>query len=147
MPEIFEITYEAEPVGKARIEKQGLYYRFSCRCKLPDDGFYRVNVCYGTDHVDLGICVPMEELFGMDKKIPLRQIPEGTPSFLLRSNDWKPEEKVIEEADAELQMPMPTVGTFVPVAEDEPFEHLDELEGAVLETRDGEVGILLQNEQ
>ena len=173
MSETYEITYDAASVGTAQVKKQGLYLLLSCRCSLPDEGLYRIHACYGCDRMDLGICVPMGEVFGMDKKIPLKQIPEGTPSFFLLPKDWKPEEPVeiepavpvTDEAEApitdETELPVTaeaeefetseeeekvTLGTgetFIPVTEDEPFEYLDKLEGAHMEVHDGVSGIVI----
>ena len=58
----------------------------------------------------------------------------------------EPELPVQEEIMAE---PEPVAAeepeeTFIPVSEEEPFEHLDMLENAVLEVCDDEVGIILQ---
>ena len=157
MSETYEITYDTVPVGTAQVEKQGLYFLFSCRCRLPDEGLYRIHGCFGEDRVDLGICVPMGQLFGMDKKSPSRQIPEGIPYFQLLSKDWKPEvtEKVIAEtpvmaeaevtavAEVEENAELETEGTFIPVTEEGSFEYLDELEGAHMEIREGLSGIVL----
>ena len=165
MSETYEITYDTAPVGTVRVEKQGLYFLFSCRCRLPDESLYRIHGCYGDDRVDLGICVPMGQLFGMDKKIPTRQIPEGIPSFQLLPKDWKPEipeavepqepvavetevsalteEEETAMAETEEDVWMETAGTFIPVTEEEPFEYLDELEGAHMEVHDGVSGIVI----
>lgn len=165
MSETYEITYDTVPVGTVRVEKQGLYFLFSCRCRLPDEGLYRIHGCYGNDHVDLGICVPMGQQFGMDKKIPSRQIPEGIPVFCLLPKDWKPEvpetvesqepvsvetevsalteEEETAMAETEEDVQLETAGTFIPVAEEEPFEYLDELEDAHMEIREGLSGIVL----
>ena len=103
MAENYDITYDGASVGTAQWEKQGLYYRFSCRCNLPDEGLYRIHVLCGDKHVDLGICVPMEGAFGMDKKIPVKNIGSGEMTFRLLPKDWK-QMRIVYDAQPE-EMP------------------------------------------
>lgn len=156
MAETYDITFGASPVGTAQVEKQGLYYAFSCRCQLPDEGIYRIHVLCGEKYEDLGICIPLHGAFGMDKKIAAKNLPGGQMRFHLLPKDWKPEkdapvkepEKPMEDEGnetVEAIVPTETVEeTFVPVLEDEPFAYLDRLENAVMELREEQVGILLQ---
>lgn len=174
MAEIYDITYDGAIVGTAKMEKQGLYHVFSCRCRLPDDGLYRIHVFCGEKYEDLGICIPMGDTFGMDKKLAAKKLGEGPVSFALHPKDWKVEKSVIkpesipaeeevlpEEAyplqeemqpETENVLPEPeeeslqqTVDTacFIPVSEEEPFDHLDKLENAHMEIQDDVAGIIL----
>ena len=168
MAETYDITHEGAPVGSAQLEKQGLYCCFSCRCRLPDKGMYRIHVICGEPREDLGICIPMDGMFGTEKRIPRKRLEEGTPVFELVAKDWvpptsampepgespleketqpipEPEEPVFHE-EAQL-VPEFIEDTFIPVSEEEPFEHLDKLENAVMEIRDDQVGILLQKQE
>ena len=103
MEDTYEIQYHGEPVGHVRTQKQGLYLCFHCRCTLPDESMYRIHALGEAGREDLGICVPMDGSFGMDKKIPLKRLGEGGLTFQLVPKDWKPEETVIEP---EPQMPV-----------------------------------------
>lgn len=166
MDETYDITFESSPVGMAQMEKQGLYYRFVCRCRLPEEGLYRIHVIYGDKREDLGICVPVDGVFGMDKMVSAKRLGEGTPAFELVIKDWKPpEQKLVlnsEEAPIKEKLPVEEAKPgeenaweehtetpeenerkFVPVSEEEPFDYLDKLENAVLEVRDEEIGILI----
>ena len=100
MAETYDITFEAAPIGTARMEKQGLYYRFVCRCRLPEEGLYRIHVILGDKREDLGICVPVDGAFGMDKMISAKRLGEGTPAFELVIRDWQPPEQKKEPAMA-----------------------------------------------
>ena len=153
MAETYDIVYEGKPVGTAQVEKQGLYCTFSCRCRLPEEGFYRIHAVYADKREDLGICVPLGADFGMDKKISIKRLGEGKPSFELLPKDWQPE-PVVQEPESQIEE-MPTVeepiveteepigAMFVPVTEEEPFPYLEQLEHAVLEVREEEAGILI----
>ena len=174
MSDTYDIMFDESPVGKAQMEKQGLYILFSCRCRLPEDGLYRIHVICGENRLDLGICVPMESAFGMDKKVPVKHYGEGTPVFELLPKDWTPQPVVQEKAipeepvpeeqyqpeeetqpEAETVVPEPeegilkTVDTerFIPVSEEEPFDHLDKLENAHMEFRDDTPGTMIPMEE
>lgn len=121
----YEIRLGASPVGKATVEKQGLYYRFSCRCHISGEGMRRIVVTCGETREDLGICVPMEGAFGLEKKIPCKRIGEGTPEFCLLPK--------YPEAQ----------GKFIPVYPEEPFAYMSKLKGAFLEIQNGRMGIVI----
>ena len=153
MADTYEIQYEGKTAGSVRVEKQGLYHCFHCRCSLPDEGMYRIHVAAGDEREDLGICIPVEGKFGMDKKIPSKRLGNGTLRFLLVPKDWLPPEPAVEpEQPAEEEIftePEPaaeeeTGEHFVPVSEEEPFPQLSLLENAVLEVRDDQAGVLIQ---
>ena len=151
MADTYEIQYEGKTVGSVRTEKQGLYRCFHCRCSLPDEGMYRIHAVTGDNWEDLGICIPVEGKFGMDKKIPSKRLGEGGLTFRLVPKDWyppepvlEPEQPVAEEMSTEPFTAEETKVLFVPVSEEEPFEQLDMLEGAVMEVRDDQVGVLIQ---
>ena len=151
MAETYDVVYEGERVGTAQVEKQGLYCTFSCRCRLPEEGFYRIHAVYADKREDLGICVPLGAEFGMDKKISVKRLGEGEPSFELLPKNWQPElvvqEPQIEEVPIEeepiAETEEPAGAVFVPVTEEEPFPYLEQLEHGVLEVREAETGISL----
>ena len=166
MAETYDITYEGATIGTASKEKQGLYYRFCCRCSLPDKSLYRIYAVCEQGMEDLGICIPIDGLFGMDKKIPVKRLGEGKLRFELLPKDWKPQEVVAQQAAAteekkEEDVPLSEVeisisepeeeslpdeseeGIFIPVSEEEPFEYLDKLENAVMVIHDDIPGIVI----
>ena len=136
MAETYEILYADAVVGTAQMEKEGLYYRFCCRCSLPDQGLYRIHVISGDHRENLGICIPVDGAFGMDKKIPIKRFVEEKMAFRLVPKDWSP--PVAQETAPET--------VFVPVSEDAPVEYLDKLEYAVLEERDEQIGFVIPND-
>ena len=156
MADAYEIQYEGKTVGSVRMEKQGLYHCFHCRCTLPDEGMYRIHVVSGDNREDLGICIPAEGKFGMDKKIPSKRLGDGALAFQLLPKDWLPPEPVAEpeqavaeeiftEPESELaEETEVTEPIFVAVSEEEPFHQLSRLENAVMEVRDDQVGVLIQ---
>ena len=151
MADAYEIQYQGKTVGAVRAEKQGLYYCFHCRCTMPDDGMYRIHALTGDTREDLGICIPVEGKFGMDKKVPMKRLGEGALTFELVPKDWVPEKDAAEpELPAEEEtVTEPVIAeepeeSFLPVSEEAPFEHLDKLENARMEVRDDQVGIVIE---
>ena len=156
MADTYEIQYEGSVVGSVRVEKQGLYHCFHCRCALPDEGMYRIHAIAGDDREDLGICIPADGKFGMDKRIPSKRLGDAALSFQLLPKDWLPAEPVAESepsvAEEVFTEPEPALAEetevpesiFVPVSEGEPFQQLSLLENAVMEVRDDQVGVLIQ---
>ena len=121
----YEIRRGNETVGTAKVEKQGLYYRICCRCRVSGEGMRRIVVTCGKTREDLGICVPMDGNFGLDRKIPCKRFGEGVPAFSMMP-------KYPEAA-----------GKFVPVYPDEPFAYMTRLKDAYLQVRDGQPGIVI----
>ena len=121
----YEIRRGNETVGTAAVEKQGLYYRICCRCRVSGEGMRRIVVTCGKQREDLGICVPMDGDFGLDKKIPCKRFCTGTPEFSL------------------LPKYPDMAGKFVPVYPDEPFAYMTRLKDAYLQVRDGQPGIVI----
>ena len=119
----FDVKIGNEAVGKMVVEKQGLYYRFSCRCDLSGKTVHSVAAVCGGNRVHLGICVPMGGRFGLDKKLPCKLFPGGKTEFLL-----------IPKGENQGRR-------FVPVYPEEPFSYMAKLKDAFLEIREGQVGV------
>jgi len=111
-----------KPVGTAKVSREGLYYRFQCRCTMTEDTLCRVNV--GTE--SLGILVPMGDGFGLDTKLPVKRFAGTVSEFRLVPN--KP---MLE-------------GKFIPIKPEEPFAYIERLKEAHLACRDGQLGIVIR---
>lgn len=100
---------------------------FTCRCRNVGDGIYRVLLVCGQLRENLGVLMPQNGGFLLDKKIPAKRLGQGIPEFRLTAHQ--------EQASR----------IFVPVYPDEPFSYIHKLEDAFLEQRDGKQGIMIQN--
>lgn len=109
-----------------QILRQGLYYRFICRCQISGDILCRLNITCGTQQEDLGIVVPVEGCFGLDTRIPVKRIGEGKPIFSLHPNRETAQTK------------------FVPIVPEEPFAYISRLKNTYLVRRNGQAGILIE---
>ena len=124
----YEILLGSEPVGTVTVYRQGLYYFFSARCRLSGEGVCRLRLTCGEAQENLGVLVPVEGMFGLDKKLPVRRFGTEIPQFQVLTNHRKTGEK------------------FVPIYPEEPFAYMTRLKDAFLATRDGQVGIVLKND-
>ena len=122
----YEIKQGTRCIGKVTVEKQGLYYRFSCRCALTGEVMHHLLVTCGERSEDLGICVPVDGQFGLEKKIPCKRLGTGNPEFQLLPKHQKMQ------------------GKFIPVYPEEPFSYMSRLKDAFLEIRAGQMGIIIR---
>lgn len=122
----YGVYYGTAQVGKVNVHRQGLYYRFCCRCMLTDTAVYRLRVYCAEKQENLGILVPMDGGFGLDTKLPTKRLGEGPLSFCL-----VPKHEIEK-------------GVFVSVYPEEPFAYISRLKEAYLIKKDEKVGIMLK---
>ena len=118
-----------EEIGKVSVQRQGLYYSIRCRCMLTGAVRYKLIASGGEGTVDLGLCVPIGDRFGVDTKIPIKRLGEGTLNFRLQ-----PKHKHMQ-------------GKFFPVLPEEPFHYIRQLQTAHLARQDGAVGVIISDDQ
>ncbi len=111
-------------MGEAKVEKQGLYYRFSCQCRLSGEVVCRLVAENGDRQENLGIPMPKDGEFALERRIPASHFPPG--QWHIRVKPRHPE------------------GTFVPLGPEEPFAYISRLKNAHLERRNGVLGIVLE---
>lgn len=121
----YEIMLGGESVGQAVVRRQGLYYRFSCRCDLSGEVIYRITVTCGGKSESLGIPVPKDGQFHLDTKLAASRLGEGEPKF------------------AAVPRRPDLGGMFLPISPEEPFRYLHRLENAFLARKDGQLGIVI----
>ena len=115
-----------EAVGKVRVVRQGLYYCFSCRCRISGEIICRVIVSCGGKTENLGVLVPMGTEFGLEKRVAVKKL--GTGSLRFRA---APKHTAAMEG-------------FVPIYPDEPFSYITRLQNAFLEIRNEQIGVVLR---
>lgn len=123
---VYEIKEGTRPVGQVTVTRQGLYYQISCRCDIREKAMQRLIVLAGDKREDLGTLVPVDGAFGLEKKIPVKRLGEGTPEFCLLSRNGGEDRK------------------FIPVYPEEPFSYMSRLKDAYLERRNGQLGIVIR---
>lgn len=118
----YPIFMSSRETGQVRVEKQGLYLRFCCRCRSLADGISRVVMRWEDREECLGVLAPKDGEFRLERRIPTKTLPDGVPDFLIR-----------KEGSVE--------GIFVPICPEEPFAYLHRLKDAYLERRNGVLGV------
>ena len=121
----YEVFFGNQQAGKVQVTRQGLYYRFVCRCRLTGEVVCRLYVSCGGQQENLGVVVPMGDGFGLDTRQPVKRFREGEPSFSLIPKNEVPS------------------GQFVPIIPEEPFAYLERLKTSFLVKKYGQMGILL----
>ena len=113
-----------------QVTRQGLYYRFVCRCKLTGEVVCRLYISCGGQQENLGVVVPSGDGFGLDTRLPVKRFREGEPSFSLI-----PKHEMVS-------------GQFVPIVPEEPFAYIERLKTSFLVRKYGQLGIEIdgQNE-
>ena len=123
----YEVVFGQKTVGKVQVLRQGLYYRFLCHCQLTGDVVCRLGVRCGDKLENLGVVVPTGDGFGLDKKVPVKQIGEGNMAFYLMPKHDK------------------VAGQFIPICPEEPFAYIERLKDAFLTYQNGQAGALIKN--
>lgn len=118
---------ESKNIGTVRIEKEGMYYKIFYKCNLPDDHIYRLVLLNGDDSFDLGICIPSKGSYHLAGRISTKNLQANIFSFVLS--------EVRKKTDR------------FPVETGIPFEKLDQLEYAHLETKNENAIIVIDQFQ
>ena len=121
----FHIFMGKEAVGKVTVTREGLYYRFICRCKLSGEIMHHMMLHIGDQEYCLGVLVPDNGEFLVNTRVPVKKFKRGEPSFCLA-----PRHKKLE-------------GVFVPILADEPFSYLFRLKNSYLEIKNGKMGAVI----
>ncbi len=125
----YEITLAGEPVGTAKVTRRGLYYGIDCRCQLLRSNVYDLTAHWGNQAVHIGVPVPEGNSLHLGKTLPTKQAGQGSPVFTLTPRHEK------------------MTGQFVPVYPEEPFAYLQRLQEAYLQVRQGQTGVVLQEQK
>lgn len=124
----YDIYLGRDAVGKARVEKRGLYYCFECRCTLESDAICRVMVHWDSRQENLGILVPVGKEYVLEKKLPAKLFRGGKPEFRV------------------LPKRQPVPENFYPVYPEEPFSYIARLQNAILQIKNGQVGVVIRDQ-
>ena len=119
----YELRLGQLAVGKVAVSRQGLYYRFRCRCCLTGSTIFRLWAITGDRKENLGVLVPGEGGFILDAKLPVKRFASGKPEFQLRPKQGSPGLE------------------FIPVYPEEPFAYLVRVKDGYLVRRNGQAGI------
>jgi len=118
---VYEIK---QGTGTVRVTKEGLYYRFSCHCQLSGEVMQRLVVLTDSGRTDLGVCVPVGDGFGVERKLPCKHFGKNPQFHLCPKHEGMK-------------------GKYVPIYPEEPFAYMTKLKNAFLAERNGQIGIVI----
>lgn len=121
----YDILLGQDPVGKAEVCVEGLYYRFRCQCELSGQVMYRLVVLCGGKQENLGVLIPVGDSFGLETKLAVKRLGKGKLEFRLLPKHARLD------------------GRFVPLTPEEPFTYIDKLRSAYLARKNGKVGLII----
>lgn len=122
----YPVLLGEQKVGQVQVTRKGLYYHFSCHCRLESEKIYRLYVSCGSENLNLGVPIPCQGDFQLETQIPIKRLGDGEMSFQLRTpNEQQKNSK------------------FCPIYPEEPFAYITRLKNAHLVRQNGQKGILL----
>lgn len=131
--DFLELFYSVEKCGKAcgkvSVSKQGLYYRFHCRCTLDREDIYRLVLSCNQVQENLGILIPEGGSFALISRVSCKRIPKGDWHFFILPKARNQEEH------------------FIPISPEEPFGYISRLRESFLVLQNGQPGILVSQKQ
>ena len=122
----YGVYFGSRLAGKVQVQRQGLYYRFTCRCQISGDVVCRLHVSCGDKRESLGVVIPMDGGFGLDTRLPVKRLGEGSMEFTLIPKHEVPE------------------GKFVPIYPEEPFAYIERLKEGFLAKKGEQVGVVFK---
>ena len=125
----YDVTLAGQRMGDVTVSRQGLYWQFSCRCRLSGEVMYHLCVQVSDTVEKLGLLTPEDGAFCLRTKLPMKRLGQGTPVFLIRPKHE------------------PLTGQFIPVRPEEPFAYLHRLQEAHLAKQNQQIGIVLPLEK
>ena len=134
MEKVYAVSFGPKEAGKVQVSREGLYYRFRCRCRLSGDVVCRLKVVCGDKEESLGVVVPMDDGFGLDTKIPAKRLGEGDMTFYLAPKGVPA---------SELSLPRQPV-QMMAIYPEEPFAYIAKLKQAFFVRQNGQAGVVIK---
>ncbi len=121
-----DVYLDQKIAGTVQIKRKGLYYQIHCRCNVPDDRVCRLVAKCDGQSIDLGVCVPFDDGFGVDTMVSVKKIGTDSITFYLTYKKESGDER------------------FLPMREGEPFAGMEYLMNARFEMRDNATGLVIK---
>lgn len=125
----YDLMMAGEKLGCVMVSEEGLYHHISCRCHISGEVMMQLVLHNIEGDQTIGLLVPMDGQFGLEKRIAKKRMGQGTFTFVLRPRHDRVDDR------------------FVPIRPEEPFAYLKHLEHAVFAVRNGQAGLRLKHEK
>jgi len=126
MHEVYDVTLQDSKVGKVEVTREGLYYRFRCKCQLPDAEIYTIVASNEKCQWNLGVCVPGANGACLDTRVAVKHIGETMGTFLA----------VSKEKSKQMM--------FIPVQPESPFAYISALQEAKFGIQGNKPGVWIR---
>ena len=113
----YDVTYGENRVGTVQLEREGLYLRLRCSCRVQDNEIHRLYA----DGERIGVLIPDRGVLVLETRVAAKRIRPGCSFSLDETRD-----------------------NFIPIHPGEAFGHLGKLRMAKLAFREGEPGVFLE---
>ncbi len=80
--ESYHVTFNDENVGTVTVERQGLYFVISCRCRRIA-GVLRLVLQREKERVPIGVCIPEGSGMGICRRLPAKHLKDPPWHFFL----------------------------------------------------------------
>lgn len=107
-------------IGEGNIRRDGLYYTIACQANLPAGQIYRLSLWCKKGNIDLGVLMPNEHGFSLQKKIPAKNISTEDIRFVIADSIY---------------------AEYIPIDDANPFSSISKLLQARFERKDGKAYI------
>ena len=85
----FVVMLGEQPVGQVKVSKEGLYYKFTCTVQLDQGSWYHLIAHSEGECIDLGLCVPHNNLFTVCTRMPAKRFQYAKYDFILSDESEK----------------------------------------------------------
>lgn len=126
MHEIYDVMLQDSKVGRVEVTREGLYYRFWCKCQLPDSQIYTITVNGEKCQWNLGVCIPKADGAYLDTRVAAKHIGQTIGTFFA----------VPKEKNRQMM--------FIPVEPEKPFVYISALQEAKFGMQDNKPGIWIR---
>lgn len=104
----YDVLMDNKSVGKATVERSGLYYYVKCKCFLEEPVLSRVIASTSSEMINIGVCIPSNGYLIANAKIAANRITDDRIRF-----DLIVQSKILDK--------------IYPICKDEPFSKIEYL--------------------
>ena len=94
----YSVSINNNQVGTVTVEREGLFVKILCILHKGLSGAYRLIMHTKSKKLDLGICLPYENFFGLKTNVAQKYVKDEIVSFVLKTNN-KDEDGMLVETD------------------------------------------------
>lgn len=122
---MYHVYLGCERIGTLDLQKEGLYYKLHCSCRLTGQIVHILVATSDSGRVNLGTLVPEAGFFCLRTRLPIKKLSLQNLKFTVEPKHPQ------------------NMQLFVPIRAEEPFSYLDRLNSACLCTKGMQIGVVV----